>query len=220
MPRAPRPTAVEIHLRTVQIAPFQTALSVPSFARISRHQQRDWPAATLAQARGQLRQTVRECAARLAAVTARRVELWPEGSGLRSSRADELLYADARALDRAGFDPAAFAAAGGDLLGFGVSLAARMDRSAPISYQAEYYPDDGALAWWSFFIAIDARFVLTLDAVYPFGLPPAAAIARLRALRRRWLFAPVPGGAGPRGGRPARCAARRGVAGSGGDPGR
>ena len=146
-----------------------------------------------------MRQTTQECA--LSATTARRIKLWPEDSALRSTRPDELLYADERALQRPGFDAAAFAAAfaaaGGDLLGFGHGVSRHAGDTRAVTFVAEHYPEDGALAWWTFFIEIDPRFILTLDAVYPFGLAPAASVARVRELRRRWLCATLPGGGVP-----------------------
>lgn len=220
MHQAARLTPAEISFRTIQIDAQRTALSLPSFAQISRRQHRNWPVATQAQARGLLRQTAQECVAALATASARRIELWPQGSALRSTWAEELLYADARALERAGFDAAAFAAGGGDLLGFGRSLTRRGGESQPISYLAEHYPEDGALAWWTFFIAVEARFVLTLDAVYPFGLPAPAALARLRELRRRWLFVAPRHAAGAGRGGARRCASRRATHGSAGEAGK
>ena len=211
-----------IAFQTRQIDPQRTALCLPSFARISRLDFWQWPLATRAQARGLLRQTAQECAAALAATTARRIELWPEDSALRSTRPGELLYADERALQRAGFDAAAFAAAGGDLLAFGHGVARHAGDTREVTFVTELYPEDGALAWWIFFLEIDPRFILTLEAVYPFGLAPAAAAARLRELRRRWLGGPRRGGPARRGAAAApgvrRCAVRHGGPGAAGAP--
>ena len=215
----PLPPGV-ITFQTRQLDTQRTALCLPSFARISRYDFRHWPLATRAQARGLLRQTTQECAAALSATTARRIELWPEDSALRSTRPGELLYADERTLKRARFDAAAFAAAGGDLLAFGHGVARHAGDTREVTFAAEHYPEDGALAWWTFFIEIDPRFVMTLDAVYPFGLALAEATARLRTLRRRWLFATFPEKGVPARAalRRRRCASRRAAPGSADEP--
>ena len=110
-----------IHFELTPLDAQRQALLLPSFAQISRRHHRGLAPAVQGQARLLLRQATQELAAARAAGP---LELRAQDSALRSTWAGELLYAAAPALHRAGFDAAAYARAGGDLLALGATLAA------------------------------------------------------------------------------------------------